>query len=257
MKSIKSALRALTAAVGCMLVVTSLATRADAELLTYDIVFSGGPPMPTAGSFTYDTTQGLFTSFYVIWNGVYLDILPSANNPVTQNNGPQGVHQLFETLVNGGTCNGLPLENFWGVYPPNPPGNVFSSTFLIALFTSARDGILAGAGYPDPDFVAEYTSGTFLVVPAWSLPEAFGLLMDDIEEALLIGELTQSQADGLLDKLSAALASCGHGDKKAAYNQLRAFINQVSGLIKAGKILPVKGQLLIDAAEDIQIRILF
>lgn len=168
MNNIQRTIRALTVVPGILLLIATLATNANAELLSYQIAFSGGSPTPTSGSFTYDTTGGLFTSFNVVWNGTNINILPNANTPVTQNLGSGPVfsgQQFYDALVHGGQYNGLDLINTWAVYPPNPPGNVFTSTFLIGLFTANDEGVLTGANYPDPTFIASYTSGTFTVIP--------------------------------------------------------------------------------------------
>jgi len=142
--------------------------------VTYHIGFAGGAPNPTSGSFTYDTSAGVFTSFDVIWNGINFNFLPSANNPVSQNGCPLvNAAQLFAILTVGGKCNGSALSNTWAVYPPNPPGNVFSSNLDFHLFTPNAAGYVIGGIDPDPSFIATPTSGTFTLTPV-GLPVAGG-----------------------------------------------------------------------------------
>jgi hypothetical protein len=81
--------------------------------------------------------------------------------------------------------------------------------------------------------------------------EAVELLMD-VEALLEAGTLTQDQADGLIDKLEAAIASLDRDHTRPACNQLQSFINQVNAFILANILSPEEGQALIDAAEDIQ-----
>jgi hypothetical protein len=58
---------------------------AMADLLdstTYTINFTGGPLLPTAGSFTYDPDTPNFTNFLVTWDGVPFDLTSAANDPI-------------------------------------------------------------------------------------------------------------------------------------------------------------------------------
>jgi hypothetical protein len=48
---------------------------------TYTITFTGGPIVPTEGTFTYDSTNPQFTNFTVTWNGLLFDLTSSANDP--------------------------------------------------------------------------------------------------------------------------------------------------------------------------------
>src|SRR5262249_37086047 len=124
----------------------------------------GGSPNPTSGFFTYDITAGGFTAFKVTWNGQNFNFLPSVNNPVSQNGCPAtNGAGIFAMLVNGGTCNGLSLGKRWGVFPPNPSGNIHTSVLALDLFNSNNQGYVIGGSDSDPTFVATPTSGTFTV----------------------------------------------------------------------------------------------
>ena len=166
-----------------ILMMTILPLSIHAALVTHEMVFSGGSPTPTSGSFTYDTTSMQFTFFSIKWNGANINLLPSANSPVTQNNPSAGgtvpyfsQHDLFVALTEGWRLpDGRVLNNTWVVYPPNPPGNVFSSNLALHLFVD-NEGVVTGGEYPNPDFTATYTFGTFTVVrkpstSALSLPD--------------------------------------------------------------------------------------
>jgi hypothetical protein len=54
---------------------------AEAAPIPYTIAFTGGPTLPTSGSFKYDPTSPLFTDFLVEWNGFTFDLTASANDP--------------------------------------------------------------------------------------------------------------------------------------------------------------------------------
>jgi hypothetical protein len=49
--------------------------------ITYDINFTGTGLLPTAGSFTYDSTVPSFSDFTVTWAGVVLNFTAAANAP--------------------------------------------------------------------------------------------------------------------------------------------------------------------------------
>jgi hypothetical protein len=100
---------------------------------------------------------------------------------------------------------------------------------------------------------ASQTLGSFLV--RVTPQRAITLLRDDVEALLAAGTLTPDQADGLMDKLDAALASLNRGNTRATCNQLRAFLNQVNAFINAGTLSVSDGQTLIDAAQSIRTRI--
>ena len=56
---------------------------------TYDIIFTAiEGPIPTAGSFTYDSTTPGFSDFTVTYNGVVFDFTADANSP--NNHAPSG-----------------------------------------------------------------------------------------------------------------------------------------------------------------------
>lgn len=100
---------------------------------------------------------------------------------------------------------------------------------------------------------ASQTVGSFLV--RVTPQRAIELLSNDVEALLQAGTLTPDQADGLIAKLDAALASLKRGNTRAACNQLGAFLNQVNAFINAGTLTASEGQKLIDAARAIRTQI--
>ena len=62
--------------------------RADLmDAIVYTIHFTANSPgdlLPTAGSFTYDPDTHMFSSFFVMWDGVTLDLTSSANSPTVR-----------------------------------------------------------------------------------------------------------------------------------------------------------------------------
>jgi hypothetical protein len=118
----------------------------------------------------------------------------------------------------------------------NPPGSSFFrstvSSFPIAFLTN-EDAIAFG-----PAGVTAVT--------VFTPQHRIELLMDHVEVFLEQGLLTQDQAEGLMEKLEAAIASLNGANTPAVCNQLNAFINQVNAFIKAGRLPQGEGQALID-----------
>lgn len=73
-------------------------------------------------------------------------------------------------------------------------------------------------------------------------------LLGDVQALVSSGDVSAGNADALVAKLNAALASIDHGTINAAANQLQAFINLVDALVKANNLSAADGQALIDAA---------
>jgi len=73
----------------------------------------------------------------------------------------------------------------------------------------------------------------------------------DIEGLVDSGVLTAGQGNSLLAKLDAALRRLERGQIHVACNLLRAFVNEVNALVRAGVLTPSQGQPLIDDAENI------
>ncbi len=76
--------------------------------------------------------------------------------------------------------------------------------------------------------------------------------MSDVTALVQTSALTQAQADALTRKLKAFIDSLDRSNVGAACGRLGAFINQVRGLVRAGKLSLKAGQSLIDSAESIQ-----
>jgi hypothetical protein len=101
---------------------------------------------------------------------------------------------------------------------------------------------------------ANYGAVRILGTPA-TPQAAIQLLVSNVGTLVSNGELTQGQTDGLLNKLSAAIASLDRGRTKVGCNLLGAFANQVEGLVRAGQLRVGAGQALIDAVEPIRTQI--
>jgi len=103
---------------------------------------------------------------------------------------------------------------------------------------------------------AEANRGAVRILGAPATPQtAIQLLMTDVGTLVSEGALTQGQGNGLLSKLRATIASVERGRTNAGCNQLRAFVNQVHGLVRAGQLPIGAGQELIDAVERIRTQI--
>ena len=88
--------------------------------------------------------------------------------------------------------------------------------------------------------------------PAWKpLPrtpqQAIERLIDDMN----VLAVNPGQGNALIAKLEAAIQQLEQGHVAAAINQLNSFVNQVSGMVSSGILLPAEGQPLLDAANAI------
>jgi len=118
---------------------------------------------------------------------------------------------------------------------------------------SIRFGIFdPGTGIPR----AETNMGAVRILGVPANPQAaIQLLMTDVGTLVSEGELTEGRGDGLLNKLRVTIASLDRGRTKAGCNQLRAFVNQVRGLVRAGRLPIGAGQELIEAVESVRTQI--
>jgi hypothetical protein len=118
----------------------------------------------------------------------------------------------------------------------NPPGG----SFFRSQVTNFPLGFLT-----NEDAIAFGPAGV-TTITVFTPQHRIELLRDDVEVLLERGLLTQDQADGLMDKLEAAIASLNGGNTGAACSQLHAFINQVNAFLNAGILPPDEGEALID-----------
>lgn len=165
----------------CSLLAIGAETTARADTLTtYTIDFTAGSPAPASGSFTYDSTNPLFTNFVVAWNGLSFNLTGSANdnNGLAAICGPVGnlAPFSFELMSQSIAC-AVPLNYFWVAdIEPALGGEVFSFGFL--AFTAGFGSPLCGpAGFicegiyiPGPTSSGEVVIGTWSISPA-AVPE--------------------------------------------------------------------------------------
>ncbi len=123
---------------------------------------------------------------------------------------------------------------------PNPPGT--------SLFRSAV-GNFPRSFLTNEDFIAFADRTQPATVQILTAEIRVHRLVDDVEDLVDGGTLTQHKADGLLHKLNAILERIADGRFRPAANQLQAFINQVMGFVNAGVLTATDGQQLIDAAQ--------
>jgi hypothetical protein len=174
---------------------------------------------------------------------------PFTTFPSTSN-----VPSVLNLMTLWGITGSLPDVLFSQAFVADGPSpGVFFTSFLasqpaISAASASTRGSSAGAG-ATLSFV-----GHALVRP---IPprDAIELLIGEVESFVGAGDLTQDQADGLTDKLGAAIASLNRGNALAACNQLGTFINQANVFIRTGVLSPDKGLPLINAATAIRTRI--
>ena len=117
----------------------------------------------------------------------------------------------------------------------------------VSVISTATNSIVGTV--PVGNFAQNVAIGTFVPEPEVDPIES---LIDQVEALVAAGVLTQSQGDGLLDKIQQISAKIEAGQTAAACNQLSSLINQVSGFISNGTLTPDQGQPLLDAANELK-----
>jgi PEP-CTERM motif len=154
----------------CLALVCATATSTAAPIL-YSINFSGGPTLPSAGSFFYDSGTRQFSSFGVVWNGLNLDLTSSANSPVIDGacaSAAPDSEDYFNYLSGSGCAStswlvvgqqSLPPSDLFRLGVLAPLGSAYAQTFGPGSGTA---GLLAGGSFTiramPPGTVPEPTS---------------------------------------------------------------------------------------------------
>ena len=169
-------------AVTCLVFALSFAApNVHADTVTnYTINFTGGSPLPTSGSFTYDSTVPAFSNFIVVWDGLTFNLTSSANNPtvvpplpgcIPAGTGPAESFALLSGCASGTWAAPPGLGTFAiGIPPigsccPSPPqfsifssvGPSFSNDFGSGSYS------IAAVATPEPSSLALMLSGVGLV----------------------------------------------------------------------------------------------
>lgn len=202
--------------------------------LFHDAVLSLSISFPSLGVFADAEVSGLAQTF----NNVASSPSGQLSDQVFIHSGPIG----SASLLGGETITQTEvdfLSDF--VTPPGEPMMLSSDALPMFRLPLTDSFIILRTG-----------SGTTFVHFALSPQEGIQALIDDIEELSAAGTLTAGQADWLIRKLEAAIASIDRGNTPPACNHLGAFIRKVEDHIDRGILSPAEGQALIDAARRIQ-----
>ena len=82
-----------------------------------------------------------------------------------------------------------------------------------------------------------------------------GLIIDEVNNLVADGVLSNGQGNALTRKLNDALKHLNKGKTHPMIQKLEEFINQVNAKMQAGTLSPEQGQFLIDAAHDVIARL--
>ena len=124
----------------------------------------------------------------------------------------------------------------------NPPG---STLYRCNVLSTPFGGFLT-----NEDAIAYGPTGTATIRLA-TPQDLVAALMDDVQILLEDGVVNGAQANALVAKLSATLASLNNSNTTPACNQVQAFMNQVQAFMNAGTLTQAQGQALLDAAQAI------
>lgn len=140
-------------------------------------------------------------------------------------------------------CNRGPNSSFFcsTFDVPNPPG--------VSLFRSSVSSFPSGF-LSNEDVIAFLDYAQTAVVEELTAQLRTDRLASDVQSLVDAGILGQDPADGLLEKLDELSGKIDAGKTRAAINQMRAFTNQVNGLVP-NQLTPVQAQELIDRAEAV------
>ncbi len=158
-----------------------IAPNVHADLTTtYTIHFSlvGGGPLPTSGSFVYDSTTNQFLSFTVQWNGLTYDLTSSANNPQIEEpppciggtTGPQATLALMTVCG----AEGYDVASWVAVYGapcvPGAPFHVASFDFQAAVVETEEQINVAKSFEvpPPPPDQCLSALGSYIARPTWT-----------------------------------------------------------------------------------------
>jgi PEP-CTERM motif-containing protein len=123
-------MKIVTRSLGAMLLLATIsAVPASATLITYEIDFEaasiGSGPTPT-GTFTWDTSTDMFTSFMVSWDGNTFNLLSEANAPYINGtdacsgystSSPSASYALFFSPCTGSSIS---TNTYWGATTTGP-----------------------------------------------------------------------------------------------------------------------------------------
>jgi hypothetical protein len=80
-------------------------------------------------------------------------------------------------------------------------------------------------------------------------------MMESVSGLIDNATLNKGEGTALLVKLSAAIASLGRDNVRAACGQLGAFVNQATALVDDGRLSALQGKLLLDPALEASSRL--
>jgi hypothetical protein len=169
----------------------ALAVLASADSLTsYTISFTGSAPIPTAGSFTWDSTVQEFAAFNVTWNGLVF-YLAGDQQDEDETNGcgmPDTQNSIFLLLTTpGGFCGSGQAGPEWmadaesngdslGFYDTN-------ATDTSTIFVASAE-VIGGQPVGNPQGV--FSGGFSTAIVAASAPELSSLLLTLAGSAVLV-----------------------------------------------------------------------
>ena len=183
---------ALSALALLVLSLTGMESSAQASPVTYTFnwVFDGQLPLPTAGSFTYDSSlaSNPFSAFTVSWDGFTFNFTSLANTPTSPgatSNGCAAISTavIFAFLTGTPECPGGTNNFTWVGNPggPNPTFTLFDNSGANQILLRVASG--TGVTGTPPTVSGLFTVGT----PTTGVPEPSALLLALSGCAVLLG----------------------------------------------------------------------
>ena len=134
----------------------------------------------------------------------------------------------------------------------------------IAVGPDGKNVYVTNYGSNDVSVIDTSTNKITASISVGNNPMAFGLFISSfspvqkiqqinttIKDLITAGKLNKGQGNSLISKLDAAEKRLNNENRKAATNQLNAFVNEVKADVKTGKLSSINGQPLIDEAKTV------
>jgi hypothetical protein len=146
------------------------------DITDYTITFTGGPLLPTSGSFQYDSTVPSFSNFDVAWDGTTFDLTTAANLMATYGVGAQpscldsakGAQAAFLFLTSCPSSPGSSTFFLWSGTTPAPAYGVFQFLYDSAYYGEEQ---FEAVSPETPGIMRAVATGSYSVSPTVVTPE--------------------------------------------------------------------------------------
>lgn len=198
----------------------------------FKLTLTATPTQPMQGQFRVNSN--LFNANRLPGHSFFSDTLQDYNlaNPHTK-------------LILRGTDPPLPFWMSEDTVATNTAASGGTNPPAVTFYRTAVNNFPLGY-LTNEDAIAYGPSGVATIAPRTAQD---GIMIDDVTVLKEDSVINAGQANGLIAKLSAALARLNRGNATPACNQMEAFESQVQAFLNSGIFTAAQGQEAIDAAQ--------